>query len=103
MKGWRTFPFLVQFGDVGTSGALDPRFRPSLGEAVAAHDRLVRVVLVRAVDGIVAGTLCAGCDCALAGTAPCVSKVAANTVRRLICRSPAVNIRRQPVRFECGR
>jgi len=44
---------LLKARDVGVAGVLDQRLRLSLGEAVAARDRLVRVVLVRAVDGVV--------------------------------------------------
>src|SRR3954465_6463805 len=45
---------LLQAGNIGIARALDLRLRLSLGEAVAACDGCVGVVVIRAVDGVVA-------------------------------------------------
>src|SRR5207342_1773576 len=47
---------LLQFGDVGKAGRLDPRFGLSLGETVAAGHGGIRIVLTGSVDGLVIRT-----------------------------------------------
>src|SRR4051812_36884913 len=48
-----TVVVLLQLGDVGVAGILDFRLGLSFGEAVAARDRSVGIILTGAVDRVV--------------------------------------------------